>query len=83
MARCPIVVVCPDNSTYRITAKQARDIVADGLGEDAGKGMIRLKPQGRPGGRLSQVVGAALASAALRGESWARVAVAETRRRTS
>ena len=80
MPRCPILAVYPDGSKFRVTAAEAKEIVVDGLGEWDGKKSLRMKTQGRSGGRLSRQVGAPMASAALRGEGWARVAVAEALR---
>lgn len=80
MSRCPVVCVWPDGENFRVTVSEADEIVADDLGEWDGKKTVRLKPINRSGGRLSLRVGARLAVAIQRNESWAHVALAEINR---
>jgi hypothetical protein len=78
--RSPVECVCPDGSTFRVTFAEADKFVRDGLAERAGKKRLRMKREGRSGGRLSLRVGATLASAALRDESWAKTMLAQINR---
>ena len=70
MPRCPIVCVWPNGENFRVTTPEAEEIVADDLGEWDGSRTVRMKPINRSGGRLSLRVGARLAVAVQRGESW-------------
>jgi hypothetical protein len=80
MSRCPVVCVWPDGENFRVTVPEAEEIVADGLGEWDGTKAVRMKPINRSGGRLSLRVGARLAVAIQRNESWAHVALREIER---
>jgi hypothetical protein len=80
MPRCPVVCVWPDGENFRVTISEAQEIVADDLGEWDGKKTVRMKPINRSGGRLSLRVGARLAVAIQRNESWAHVALKEINR---
>ena len=77
MSRCPVVCVWPDGENFRVTQSEAEEIVADDLGEWDGRKTVRMKAVDRSGGRLSLRVGARLAVAIQRNESWAHVALAE------
>ncbi len=81
MSRCPVVCVWPESGEhFRVTQSEADVIVADDLGEWDGHKTVRMKAVDRSGGRLSLRVGARLAVAIQRNESWARVALAEIER---
>jgi hypothetical protein len=80
MPRCPVVCVWPDGENFRVTVSEADEIVADDLGEWEGRKTVRMKPIERSGGRLSLRVGARLAVAIQRNESWAHVALGEINR---
>jgi hypothetical protein len=78
--RSPVLCTCPDGSIFRATFAEADELVSDGLAEWTGRKTLRMKREGRSGGRLSLRVGAALASPALRDEGWAQVALAQINR---
>lgn len=80
MSRCPVVCVWPDGESFRVTAEEAKQIVADDLGEFEGRKTVRMKPIDRSGGRLSVRVGARLAVAIQRNQAWARIALSEINR---
>jgi hypothetical protein len=80
MPRCPIVCVWPDGENFRVTRQEADVIVADDLGDWDGRNTVRMKPINRTGGRLSLRVGARLAVAVQRNESWARTMLEQIER---
>ncbi len=80
MSRCPVVCVWPDGENFRVTVPEAEEIVADDLGEWDGKNTVRMKPINRSSGRLSLRLGARLAVAIRRNQSWAHVALADVDR---
>jgi len=81
MPRTPITCVWPSTGeSFRVTQAEADEIIADGLGEWDGIHTIRMRPVSRSGGRLSLRVGARLATAVCRNESWARVMLEEISR---
>ena len=86
MPHCPVVVLGDRNhGTYRVTRKEAGEMVADGLAKQISPTTIELLPvpecSDRPSGRLSMTVGAPLANDALRGEGWALTAIKDIRGR--
>jgi hypothetical protein len=72
--------VWPDGENFRVTQSEAEEIVTDDLGEWDGHKTVKMKPINRTGGRLSLRVGARLAVAIQRNESWAHVALEEINR---
>jgi hypothetical protein len=80
MSRSSIDCVYPDGSSFQATVAEARWIVANDLGEWGEQRVIRMKRQGRSGGRLSLRVGPPLANAVHRGESWARTMLQQIER---
>lgn len=75
MSRCRILCIWPDGSYFRATEAEGEQLVCDGLAEWSGSHTLRMQEISSSGGKLSLKVGAKLATAAQRNESWARVAV--------
>jgi len=80
VAHCEVVCVWPRGGSFRVTKKEAVQIVTDGLGEWDGPRLIWMKPAGWSGGRLSCQVGARLAVAVQRNEAWAVAMLRDVRR---
>lgn len=81
MPHCPVVCIWPNRETFRVTEAEAEQLVCDGLAEWDGDRKLRMQEISNSGGKLSLRVGAKLATAAQRNESWARIAVQAILRR--